>query len=673
MKNASVLSVVLAVSAVFTVSAETVTYDLTQRDSAYLQKTSTVIASWTNRNLADVTSIKGVMQGGFNPTPAVVRGVIYDRTADGFSVQFQLVNEIGNINKVLRAHFRQDGTSIVGWADRCGSSADLKSSPQPFGYILTEEELPYTNVSTDGTTQRYGVRDIEIFGDVVQTITEVPSAENEIQVKGGVLGIAVENGQTIANAISGDGGVAFIGTVSEEQGSMGDDAFIGTADTVVARGCDISGLDTSSLTAWLDGSYLSAQPPTEAVPVRNVVWADNRLSFTAQFQYGQHFTGFDLARGALVEFSQSGADIVAKVLKVGQVSDSDPATRGTDRYLGTDMQGKTPQWTFAEDKYIVTGAGGTGIGVRTVAYRAKKINRVTLSGTKTWTGRTFVDGASVNMTGSYFANNSEVTVRNGGILDLAADGTFKKFRYISYRVSEGSFLRCRGNFAIDNGDKLVVDGGTVVYVDNSKNAYFNDVTLLNGGTVIGGDGIGIAYQESSTWHMIGDSPISVGVPIRLTYYYEGTMFTVNADTDLTFTGSVKSKSTFEGLPLRKRGAAKVTFGVGADIPKSPVLLEAGTLAFLSNSSVKSLALTGTGTIEVAAGATLAIGDSSSRSWSGTGILEFFEADRKSIRFGASASALTAAQLSRIRLNGSSAKLDANGYLVRDAGLVLLFR
>ena len=670
MKNASVLSVVLAVSAVFTVSAETVTYDLTQRDPNYLQKTSTVIASWANRNLADVTSIKGVMQGGFNPTPGVVRGVIYDRTADGFSVQFQLVNDIGNINKVLRAHFRQNGTSIVGWADRCGSSTDLKSSPQPFGYILTEEELPYTNVSTDGTTQRYGVRDIEIFGDVVQTITEVPSAENEIQVKGGVLGIAVENGQTIANAISGDGGVAFIGTVSEEQGSMGDDAFIGTADTVIARGCDISGLDTSALAAWLDGSYLSAQPPTEAVPARNVVWAANRLSFTAQFQFVQHFGTFDVVRGGLVEFSQSGADIVAKVLKIGYVEDS--ATPGTGRYLGTDMLGDDPKWTLLENSRIVTSTGGTGIGVRTVAYKAKKINRVTLSGTKTWTGGTLVDGASVNMTGSCFANNSEVTVRNGGILDLAADGTFKKFRYISYRISEGSFLRCRGNFAIDNGDKLVVDGGTVVYADNSKNAYFNDVTLLNGGTIIGGDGIGIAYQASSTWHMIGDSPISVGVPIRLAYYQEN-MFTVNADTDLTFTGSVKAKATLEGLPLRKRGAAKVTFGVGANIPMSPVLLEAGTLAFLSDSSVKSLALTGTGTIEVAAGATLAIGDSSSRSWPGTGILECFETDRKSIRFGASASALTAAQLSRIRLNGSSAKLDANGYLVRDAGLMLLFR
>ena len=673
MKNASVLSVVLAVSAVFTVSAETVTYDLTQRDPNYLQKTSTVIASWTNRNLADVTSIKGVMQGGFNPTPGVVRGVIYDRTADGFSVQFQLVNDIGNINKVLRAHFRQNGTSIVGWADRCGSSTDLKSSPQPFGYILTEEELPYTNVSTDGTTQRYGVRDIEIFGDVVQTIAEVPSAENEIQVKGGVLGIAVENGQTIANAISGDGGVAFIGTVSEEQGSMGGDAFIGTADTVIARGCDISGLDTSSLTAWLDGAFLGTQHPTEAIPARNVVWTANRLSFTAQFQYVQHFA-YDNVRGALVEFSQSGADIVAKVLKVGQVSDS--ANPGTDRYLGTDMLGNVPKWEILDDARIVTRADGGGMGVRTVAYRAKKINRVTLSGMKTWTGGTLVDGASVNMTGSYFAKNSEVTVRNGGILDLAADGAFKDFRYISYRVLEESFLRCRGNFAIDNGDTLLVDGGTVTYVDLKKNAYFNNVTLTNGGTINGVDGIGIAYLGPSVWNVTGESAISVGVPLRFVYHATAasSTFTFNADTDLTFTGSVKEKSTeYKGLPLRKRGAAKVTFGVGADIPDSPVLLEAGTLAFLSNSSVKSLALTGTGTIEVAAGATLAIGDSSSRSWSGTGVLEFFEADRKSIRFGASASALTAAQLSRIRLNGSSAKLDANGYLVRDAGLMLLFR
>ena len=660
--------VAVGISVGLTASAEVVTYDLTQKDGAYLQKSATVIQAWTNRKLADVTSIKGVMKGGWHPTEAEVQGVIYDRTAESFSVQFQYVNDKNEIIKVVRAHFRQEGTSIVGWADRCGNNGSLMDAPQFFGYVLTDAELTDADVSIDGASGHYGIHDIEIFGDVVQTVTEIPSAENEIRVMGGVLGIAVENGQTIANAISGDGGLAFIGAVSEEQGSMGADAFIGTTDTVIVRGCDISGLDTSSLTAWLDGAYLGTQHPTAAIPACNVVWAANRLSFTAQFQYVQHNTGYDNVRGGLVEFSQSGADIVAKVKFTGQVSDD--VTPGTDRYLGSDMLDESI-WLPNKRTTVVTSSTGGGVGVRTVAYRAKKINRVTLSGTKAWTGGTWVDGASVNMTGSYFANYSTVTIRNGGILDLAANGVFKVFRYISYRVLEGSFLRCRGNFAIDNGDKLFVDGGTVVYVDN--NTYFNDVTLLNGGTIIGGDGIGIAYQGSSTWHVIGDSPISVGVPIRLTYD-SGRTFVVNAETDLSFAGAVQAKSNYTGLPVKKTGAAKVTFGAGVNMPTEPLLLEAGTLAFQKDSTVKSLTLTGAGHVEVSTGATLSVGDSSALAWSGTGRLEV-TAGAGAVRFGTGPTALTSTQLARIRMNGRRVTLDESGYLTElpPQGVILVVR
>ena len=106
-------------------------------------------------------------------------------------------------------------------------------------------------------------------------------------------------------------------------------------------------------------------------------------------------------------------------------------------------------------------------------------------------------------------------------------------------------------------------------------------------------------------------------------------------------------------------------------------LDGGTLALADSTtnSFAALKLSQSSAIQLGENANLSFADTSAESWSDGVRLAITVPDllNFAIRFGDSASALTPAQISRIRLNRMSVVLDESGYLrVRD-GLKIIVR
>lgn len=72
---------------------------------------------WKNTDIAEIKAVSATLQGRWIPVRHMAKGVITERTADSFTVQFQALD---GYCKAVRAYFRQRGQDIVAWADRAG-------------------------------------------------------------------------------------------------------------------------------------------------------------------------------------------------------------------------------------------------------------------------------------------------------------------------------------------------------------------------------------------------------------------------------------------------------------------------------------------------------------------------------------------------------------------------
>lgn len=649
MKNASVLSVVLAVSAVFTVSAETVTYDLQSVYVPYL--TTTPTKAWEGRSLSEVVSASGVMKGGWIASDTNARGFIYNCTGNCYTVQFQA--KTGTDLKVVRACLRQQGEDIYAWAEGCG----IKSNGNVGYYLLPSETADA--ISPDGTTGKYGIHLAELASDTVKTIDAFPDTSDEVQVNGGMLGIKIPAERTIANAISGTGGIAWVPNLV----SRSFDGCLTEVDQTVLSNVDIMDLDLNRLTASLGGVFMAVK--ASAIRACNVVWAEDLKSFTAQFQYMIPSSSYVL-RGAVVRYAQSGNDIVARVVVIKQ------ATEGRTAF-GADILNDS-SWVNGNSNTVATEEDGKQISVHHLGFAVRQTSpTVTLAGTKTFTGGMLVDGTSVVLANSYLPKNAAVTVKNGGELTLAADRSMGTQMSYTYTVLANSTLHHTGVFALDRTDKLILAGGTFDYV--SGNIYANDVVLSDGARMTGETKpVCVSYNVNSTWVTSGTKPIDIDVPVRL--YCEnvdkGLVFSLSTAADIDFKKPVDGHTGYKGLKLLKQGPSNVVFEAGMQFPNNRVELAAGAMVFKANSAMQSLTVSGAVRIEVDEGAVLSIGDSSACTWTGT--LDVVTKAPKAVRFGTGKSALTKDQLARITLNGNPVRLDGTGYLAdRFYGMVLLFR
>lgn len=594
------------------------------------------------------------MGGGWigDKTLAAV-GVIYDRTATGFSVQFQAMQ---GLRKVVRAHFSQSGEDIVAVADTCGSD------DAPFvGPLMDEASLNSGNIATAADNGQYGV-----FGVVAgfeKTIDALPEDADAVEVKVGRLRLNVKDDQTFALPLSGDGAFEFAGSGVPVSKSRVFGKFLTASDQIVATNTPIGALTITA--GEMGGDWCGSSGTLNLEPL-NVTWNDEKTAFTVQFQWNNG----TYLKAVAAQFAQMGADVVGKVIKAAQA-------KGLGSY-GTDMLSDGDNWPSAGVS-IATSATAPGYGLAAFAYAATKLPEVAWSGEKRLTGGVTVSGCEVTLVGHSAAEKSTVTVKDGGVLYLRAPGTNAVLRYVTYVVEPGSVLNAGGvSFAINDGDRVVLDGATVNW-DTANVNYFNAVTAHDDcrlAVAPGLDaGISVGFNGDATWATSGDGVLVVAGRVRLTSTVAQTRtFSLAAEEDICFKDDVYEydDSLYRGMKVVKRGAATVTFEKGCRTSGS-LRVTGGALSFGADSSFGALAVGADDvTLAVAAGRTIAFADSSAESW-GDGLVSFTLADGARVTFGTNEKALSPAQRRKIRVNGERVYLDKTGELRVGRPLVLLIR
>ena len=169
-------------------------------------------------------------------------------------------------------------------------------------------------------------------------------------------------------------------------------------------------------------------------------------------------------------------------------------------------------------------------------------------------------------------------------------------------------------------------------------------------------------------------------------------------TDLFISGDIKDEGSdkLKGACIVKRGAAKLTLS-GNNTFEGRFTMEEGTVALASDTALPvsaPLTLAGgtvtcgstrntTGVLTLSGdtainleGGSLAFADSSEATWTAGAALAITGDDNlptRSLRFGSSASGLTAAQLRQITYNGERVSLDSSGYLRHRDGFMIIVK
>ena len=623
------------------VRAETMTYDFTYEP--YLTATQTTI--WENRNLADIESFMCTVKCGWIGTATSGIGVIYDRTATSFTVQFQCVN--GGC-KAVRAYFRQNGANIVAWADRAGRDTDESH----YGTRL-DDSLFTTALATSDSANGYGVKMIGAFGDVAQTIAALPGEADAIVVNGGTLQVSIFGDIAVTTPISGTGGLRFHGSgeLIETQHSF--DQYVTTADQTLIEDADVFDIEITS--AVFNGGWCSR---AEGALPYNVT--SNLEANTMKVQLQKTFPN-GATRGLVIQLSQSGDDVVVKAVFTKQAESNEP--------LGSDME------TWIRDPvYIATSSSANGYGLESIFFVKRTLPTVTLSGTKGWTGGTTADGCKVKVTTSQLAANTTARAVNGGVLELAAAGSWNVLPHNVYIAESNSAVRFMDAWTMNQEDVLKVRGGTVKY-DGLYTIYVNDA-LFAGGAVWRGNQLQVGYQQDAYWRTEGDDDINILASLRLVANNASRKVTLDTAADIVFHKGLEENAAYPGATLVKQGTAKATFVTGGTIT-GPLQLEGGTVAFGGNAGFGALILAGNSTVEVAAEKALSFGSSANKEWASGARLNLtgvFDSSNNVVRFGTDATGLTTAQQKMIRINGERCRLDENGWLHPYAsGLIISFR
>lgn len=259
-------------------------------------------------------------------------------------------------------------------------------------------------------------------------------------------------------------------------------------------------------------------------------------------------------------------------------------------------------------------------------------------------------------------------------------------------VHSNSLFRLDGReIKRDGACKVVVDGGTFeINVSTSYTCYMQQLTLKNGARLCGSRSpLGVGYFGAGVWTVTGNAPSTSSSGISLTSA-SVTDFTLTVDetgngpaADFTMDGPIVPGGSNNKLRFKKNGAGTFLFNGGYSADAQPILIadgvfEAGkTATFLStqklilagggfavdsDQAVDTLELTADGTLAVADNATLAFADSSAVAWAEGARLTVTLGEGAKLRFGTSASALTAGQLAQIKVNDRKAVIDEEGFV-----------
>ncbi len=293
---------------------------------------------------------------------------------------------------------------------------------------------------------------------------------------------------------------------------------------------------------------------------------------------------------------------------------------------------------------------------------------VTLGGSLDITGATFTsttnnNGNTINgpITG---AGGNLIAQGTNGVLQLAGNNTYGG----TTTIGDGSFLRLTATGTLPSSSNITNNGGLTIR---------NTVSWVHNGTITGDGSASISLNTGTNATLAGDiSGIS-------------TINVDNAGTDATISGvignatnvNILSSVDGNGLGAILRLGGSNTYTGTTSISRGRLVIAAAnvlpdsTAVTIGNATLDAATFTDTAgtldvtstssTIQLGSGAVLAFANSSAVSWTGGNLrINGTFVPGASIRFGTDAGGLLPAQLSLIRVNGSSGPfiLNSAGFL-----------
>ena len=287
-----------------------------------------------------------------------------------------------------------------------------------------------------------------------------------------------------------------------------------------------------------------------------------------------------------------------------------------------------------------------------------------------YTGELVLGSAVVNLTGLNTFDPSVVSLQQAGIYTI---NTIKNWGAGASSFGNPS-TAARGNINFGNGS----NNPTLKYIGTGDTT--NRVLNLRGSGTLNLEQAGTGLLKF-TANTTADASNTGAKTLNFTGSTSGTG---------EFGGAIVEQNTTNKTSVSKSGTGKWTLS-GTNTYTGTTTISGGTLALgannvLPNASAVSigaatldaatftdtagtLAVTGAATINLGSGAALVFADSSAIAWPGT-LNIIGNLGVSSISFGSSASALTAAQLDKITVNGTGLgdySLNASGVLILDAG------
>ena len=677
-----------------------ISLDPTPTYASFLTSSSATL--FPNATLADYATVAATMAGGSigNSGGGSITAAPFFFTRDGSTATVQLQALDGDWTKCVKIELTQSGPNIAGRAvyakytssgqlgfnfDAGGIDNTVAASYVDAGYGISRVSLGKFNALTLSGVNTYS------GGTAIGNCAlEIGGAG---QLGGGSYTGAVVNAgrfvynstanQLLSGPISGTGALVKKSpakTVTTQTYA----AYLTSSPTVILLNTSLS--DCVGAGGKIGGAYVNNSPCQAAA--YHFTHQDATVTFQLQILNDVY------TKCVKVELTQAGTDIAARAVYAKYVA-------GSQLGFDFDSGGNTGS--------IATSPSAGGYGAAETTLDIGLNSKLTLSGVNSYAGGTVVDCGVLEAIGSASALPSlgGITVNNTGELVLNVGGLgYNNAGGVGngnpITVNGGGLLTLASTFNAGYSRSITINGGTLNSTctegsgDNAN--YMNNLALLNGARVTGYN-IRVGNHSSVSIAVSGTNASSIAAGLSMvkggseTLTFDVADVTGDARPDLLIPGVIRDYPNLGGLPAIKTGAGTLLIS-GVNTHIGPITVNAGTLALGATNTLNTgndVVLNGgtldmgactnaLGALTVAANSAIALGsgqlafaDSRGSVWSQklslTGTL-----DAHTLRFGASADALTSDQLSAIRLNGKRVRIKEDGYLAPALrGLLLSLR
>lgn len=535
-----------------------------------------------------------------------------------------------------------------------------------------------TNSSTgsggvsQGTAVSFGANVTSLIQNSTTSVWNVSQPNGNFvgtaQVLAGTMAVTNTSGLNVNNAVSVASGATFdVRDVSLTIAGLNDVSSAGGTVT------DTTGTAVRTLTLGGSGTYSYSGTITATTPANMAITKSGTgtqtLSGTNTYTGATNITGGTLKLGSTGALSTSAVTVNGGTLDFNgnSISNTLSVSGSGSGSNGALVNSNTGTAAILSSE-ITNGASLTVGGAGDMTLQRVRSGGSVITLTKVGTGALTLGNASTTT----HMNLLAVDVQSASTVNFnTASGTNYLVADRGVRVASGGTVNYTGtgtNMVGDN-QEVIVSNGT--FNLNGISDTVGRITIgdgTNNGTISGGSSSTLTVGGSYQAFAAGGSTLTGGI--------EAMSGTVNvklagaAALTKTTSGTVtlSQANTYTGVTTITAGT--LAMGVNNAFGATNFALNGGTLAIgtFSNSTVGTLSLTAvSSTITVGSGGVFAFANSSGIDWlSNTLSITGTFVDGTSIRFGTDGTGLTSTQLGLITINGSSAAIDANGFLTVSA-------